>query len=111
MEQWKTLSVICLASAIISLLVLIAYGILTHNELSLESIGILAFWLFVPIVASLVLSYISKVFWMAALICICGIIYYCGMITNGNPLILVFLVPVVLCAIASLSIVHMDDIE
>ncbi len=111
MEQWKTMSVICMVSAVASLLILMAYGILTHNELSLESIGTLAFWLFLPIAASLILSYISRNFWMAALICMCGIIYYVGFITNSDPLILVFLIPVALCAVASFLVAHRDDME
>ncbi len=111
MEQWKTMSIVCVVSAVASLLIVIAYSVLTNNGLSLESIGILALWLFLPIAASLFLSYISKNFWMAALICICGIIYYVGFITNSNPLILVFLIPVVLCAIASFLVAHKDDFE
>ncbi len=108
MEQWKTLSIVCLASAVVSLLVIIAYGNLTSNALDAESLGLLAFWLFLPMLASFGLSYISRNFWMAGLICVCGIIYYVGFISNGNPIILVFLIPVMLCAIVSYSIAYMD---
>ncbi len=60
--------------------------------------------------ASFGLSYIIHGYWMVGPICVCDIIYHVGFISNGNLVILAFLIPVMLFAIASCSIAHMDRI-